>query len=345
MKKSVVILLLLLTSILLFVAYTFISTGYFREINNTQGYEVIATYPFKGAEDLTISYKDDFMIVSQDDRAGRRDGNPSKGALYYIDLSDSTLAASNLTADIPLPFYPHGISLFRIDSSRYQILAVNHANGEAIEKFELIGDSLIHLQSIKDPSMVSVNDVVIFDEDRFYFTNDHRYTSRIGLLAENYLGIAVSNVVYFDGDSFREVAGGIAYANGINLSKDRSQLLVASPRKFKLLYYDIVPNGDLTLSSSLDVGTGIDNIELDESGNLWIGAHPNLLAFTAYAVGKKEMAPSELIRIDLDGSVESFFENDGSLFSATSVVAPYKDLLFVGTVMDDELVVIKKKGG
>jgi len=203
-------------------------------------------------------------------------------------------------------------------------------------------DSLVHRLTYSDELMVSPNDVIALDSGSFYFTNDHGYTSKLGLLAENYLGLAVSDVVFYDGN-YKKVAGGIAYANGINVSSDRSQLLVTSPRSFSLLYYDILPGGDLELDQQLDVGSGIDNIELDEDGNLWMGSHPNLLAFTSYAAGKSEVAPSEIIKVS-GKQVESLYENDGTTVAASSVVAPFKDLLFVGTVMDNKMVVLKKKG-
>ncbi|WP_420317259.1 strictosidine synthase family protein [Ekhidna sp.] len=343
MKQFLIVLLVIVALVAAFVYYTFSSTGFFREVNNTESYEVIAEIPMKGAEDFTINYEEGFMIISQDDRMGRRDGDPSQGHLYYLDLDSGDFKPIKLTADYDLPFYPHGISLLKLDSARYQILVVNHARGHTIEKFELFGeDSLVYMATYRDNIMISPNDVVALDEDSFYFTNDHGYTSYWGKLAENYLGLGVSNVVFYDGN-YREVASGIKYANGINISKDRSQLLVASPRSFTLKYYNIEETGALSHDTDLYVGTGIDNIELDENGDLWIGSHPNLLAFTAYAGGKNEMAPSEVIQVSNGTELESLFENDGSLVAASSVAAPYKDLLFIGTVMDDRLVVLRKK--
>ncbi|MEQ9466844.1 MAG: hypothetical protein RLN88_05495 [Ekhidna sp.] len=342
MKKFLITLLAIVVLLSAFVLYTFSSTGFFREVNNTESYEVIAEIPMKGAEDFTISYEDGFMIISQDDRAGRRDGNPNQGHLYYLDLDSGDFTPKKLTADYELPFYPHGISLLKLDSSKYQILVVNHARGHTIEKFELYRDRLVHISTFKDGSMISPNDVVALTKDSFYFTNDHGYTSYWGRMAESYLGLSVSNVVFYDG-SYRTVAEGISYANGINISKDRKQLLVAAPRSFSLEYYSIEPDGGLTYDRSLDVRTGIDNIELDENGDLWMGAHPSLLAFTSYAGGKSPLAPSEIIKVTGE-EVESLYENDGSLVSASSVAAPYNDLLFIGTVMDESLVVLKKKG-
>lgn len=342
MKKLLLTLLVLILLLASFILYTFSSTGYFREINNTESYDVIAEIPLRGAEDLTISYSDGFMIISQDDRAGRRDGEYYGSGLYYLDLDSGNFKPKKISGDYKLPFHPHGISLLKLDSAHYQILAINHAKKHSIVKFELFGDSLVYMATYRDPSMISPNDVIALDEESFYFTNDHGYTSKWGVFAEDYLGIAASNVILYDG-KYQEVANGIKYANGINISKNRDQLIVASPRDFSLIFYDINEDGSIQYNRDLDVASGIDNIELDEDGNLWIGSHPNLMAFSTYAAGKKETAPSEIIKVSDDETIESLYVNDGAVVAASSVVAPYKDLLYVGTVMDNKVLVLKKK--
>ncbi len=342
MKRLFLTLLVLILLLASFVLYTFSSTGYFREINNTESYDVIAEIPLRGAEDLTISYSDGFMIISQDDRAGRRDDYYYGSGLYYLDLDSGNFKPKKISGSYKLPFYPHGISLLKLDSAHYQILAINHARKHSIVKFELFGDSLVYMATYRDESMISPNDVIALDAESFYFTNDHGYTSKWGVFAEDYLGISASNVIFYDG-KYREVADGIKYANGINISKDLSELLVASPRDFSLKYYKIQEDGSLQYDRDLDTGSGIDNIELDQEGNLWIGSHPNLLAFSMYAAGKLDLAPSEIIKVTNNETVESLYVNDGSVVAASSVVAPYNDLLYIGTVMDDKLVVLKKK--
>lgn len=342
MRKNLLIFFGSLLVLLGFVAYTFISTGFFRDINNTESYEIIAEIPMWGAEDFSISYEDNFMIISQDDRAARRNGRVHRGGLYYMDLAGNEFKPV-LISDVTFAFYPHGISLLKLDSAHYQVLAVNHTRvGHSIEEFELFGDSLVHIRSYRDESMISPNDVIAVDPVSFYFTNDHGYTSKFGLLCENYLGLKVSDVVYFNGD-FTVAAKNIAYANGLNIDREKSELVVASPRDFKLKYYQIMDDRSLDFKRDLYVGTGVDNIEFDEEGNSWIGCHPSLLAFTAYANGDSESAPSEVIMISRDQTIKKVYENDGSLVSASSVAAPYNDLLFVGTVMDDKLLVMKPK--
>ena len=92
-------------------------------------------------------------------------------------------------------------------------------------------------------------------------------------------------------------------------------------------------------------GTGVDNIELDESGNLWIGAHPNLLRFASYAAGKIPTAPSEVIQIQYSpekSTLKSVYTDPGTTISGTSVALPWGDFLFIGNVMDSKVLVLKR---
>lgn len=194
--------------------------------------------------------------------------------------------------------------------------------------------------------MVSPNDVVLIDENRFYFTNDHYYTKGVGRFIEDYVGLSVSNVVYFDGKNYNEVASGIAYANGINFDAKRNLIFVASPRDFLVKVYSRNIDGSLDFIEDIPCGTGVDNIEFDAEGNLWIGAHPNLLKFTAYAKGKEEFSPSEIIKIQYKGkndyAVEKIYVNDGTEMSASTVAAPFGNLILTGNVMDDKFLILKR---
>lgn len=338
---SLLILLVLLTAIVLQILH---SGGFFRKV--APGFEgnIIQKIKLPGAEDIAISREDHFLIVSSDNRAARRDGQPEQGGLYLVDLREEPLSPKLLTERFEQPFFPHGISLLRLDSGRYQVLAINHVNEKhTIEKFLLSGDELVHEKTLSDESMVSPNDVVATSADTFYFTNDHRHTTGTWRLMEDYLGLRQSNVVYSDGSSYREVAHGIAYANGINYDENRNLLFVASPRDFLVKVYATNPGGELSLIKDIDVGTGVDNIEFDESGTLWIGAHPNLMKFASYASGRSEIAPSEVIQLTYRGTgdydVNSVFLDDGSIISASTIAVPFNNLVFIGNVMDDELIV------
>ena len=319
------------------------STGFFRNIENKNFGQVLKEIPLPGAEDMTIDYESGRMFISSFDRAAAVQGENPTGGIYVLDLNSAEAIPNRLDDGLGAGFHPHGIYLNKTDSATWRLWVVNHQNGnQTIELFEFIGpDHFAHLKTFKDPLIVSPNDIVAINEDQFYFTNDHGYTEGLGMLAENYLGLAFSGVVYFDGSEFKEVADNISYANGITLSMDQKQLLVASPRKFKLLIYDIQPDGSLTKADEWDMGSGIDNLEWDNKGVLWIGSHPNLLRFASYAKLKKPTSPSEIIRVEGD-RIESVYLNDGTEVSASTVVAVYGNRYFVGTVMDDKILVLEK---
>ncbi len=345
-KKKIGI--ILVGAYILYLLNTLFSTGYFREIENSSNTKILKSIAIPGAEDMQISYEDNFMLLSSDDRTSRRDGRTKQGHLYYINLKDTAITPIQLTGQLDIPFFPHGISMIKIDSLTYKVYVVNHVNDEhSIEVFHLIKDSLRHITSLKDESMISPNDIVAIDEERFYFTNDHQYTEGIMYLGEEYLGWAVSNVIYYDGNSYKEVADGIAYANGINYDKNRELIFVASPRGFLVKVFQREKDGSLNFVENIDCGTGVDNIELDESGKIWIGSHPNLFAFTLYAAGKNPIAPSEIITIDYrskgDFSKETFFLDHGNNMSASTVAVVYGNYVFTGNPMDDHFLVLKKE--
>ena len=146
--------------------------------------------------------------------------------------------------------------------------------------------------------MTSPNDVVAVGERAFYVTNDHGYSEKgIGRTLEEYLQRAIAYVNYFDGESFRTVAGNIAYANGINVSSDHTQVFVAATSGRKIIIYNRdLPSGDLTPIEEIETSTGVDNIEVDAQGTLWVGCHPQLLKFVSHAADPKNHSPSQVLK-------------------------------------------------
>ncbi|MFP2996859.1 SMP-30/gluconolactonase/LRE family protein [Spongiivirga sp. MCCC 1A20706] len=342
-KKVILFLLLIL---LVFVGHLLISTGFFRTIEPHFEGSILKKVPIKGAEDIMVSRLDSFAIISATNRHVYPPTSEEKGGLHLIDLKADNYTPIALTTNFKRPFAPHGISFHKKDSS-YRVMVINHANKtHSIEVFELKGTNLKYLKTLKHPLMIQPNDLVLVDENRFYFTNDHKYTEGLGRFIEDYGGIAMSNVIYFDGEEYREVADDIAYANGINIDFKRNLVYVASPRGFLVKVYRKEQNGSLVFIEDIDCDTGVDNIELDTDGNLWIGAHPNLLRFASYAKGKKETAPSEIIKITYndvgDYSVEKIYVEDGSEMSASTVAATFNNLIFSGNVMDNEFLILER---
>ncbi len=347
MKKLGLIILILLIGLSAFVFHIFSSTGYFREIENRNDFGPIYTeIDLPGVEDITIARDDSLVILSADDRAARRDGREVVAGLFLLDMPKDDFSLINLSEGLDFPFFPHGISIYPISPGKYSLMAINHVDGKhSVEKFVLERNSLTHIETIRDEDFISPNDLVLVTPDQFYFSNDHGYTSGLGVFAENYLGYKAASIGFYDGQSASLKAGSIAYANGMQFNESDNLLYVASPRGFMVKVYEVTENWDLNLREDIATGTGVDNIELDENGDLWIGSHPNLLAFASYAAGKKPFSPSEVIRINYQesqSSIESVFVDSGELMSASSVAVPWGDYLFIGNVMDTKVLVLKR---
>lgn len=331
--------------ILMYVVYVMYTTGYFRTIENKFDGRIVKQIAVVGAEDIMVVPETGFAIVSASPRKETLDIQVKKGGLYLIDLNSKEYSTKKLTTDFNMPFAPHGISMYKTDST-YTFMAVNHTlKGHSFEVFKFQDTVLTFERTITDSALVSPNDVVMLDENRFYFTNDHKYVDGVGRLLEDYGGIGLSNVVYFDGKEYTEVAKNIGYANGINYDSERNLLFVASPRNFLVKVYSTNVDGSLNFIEDIDCETGVDNIEFDEEGNLWIGSHPDLLTFSSYAGGNKETSPSEIIKIEYHGTndytIEKVYVNDGSEMSASTVATPYKEVILTGNVMDSHFLILK----
>ncbi|XXF80724.1 SMP-30/gluconolactonase/LRE family protein [Myxococcaceae bacterium GXIMD 01537] len=293
-----------------------------------------------GAEDITFHPTQGFAYVSSDDRRATQAGKPVPGGIYRYD-PNSDAPPVLLTQGFSQDFHPHGISLYVDPSGAQTIYAVSHPStvGGQIERFDVGPDGmLIHRATIKDPAIISPNDVVAVDADRFYVTNDHHYASGLARTAEDYLQLSRGNVLFYDGKGFQEVIKGTTYANGINRSADGKTIYVAESVGRLLGVYDRdLATGALKHRLSVPLGTGPDNVEPDAEGNLWIGAHPKLLDFTAHAgdVTGAKRSPSQALKLKPSGDsfqVEEVYLNDGGPLSGSATAAASGKRMLIGPV-------------
>jgi len=351
MNKKIIVLLVILIGIVGYVVLGILApAGMFKTIlPHFEGTSATLNVEVAGPEDITIDQLSGLAFVSVDDRrANRQSPGRLKGAILIMNLSDSIPKLKDITPVGVTDFHPHGISLWREPDGRAFLFVVNHRKNyseHVIERFEWKNDSLIYIESIQDVDlMTSPNDVTAVGERTFYVTNDHGYSKPgVGRTLEDYLQRAISYVNYYDGVSFKKVATGIAYANGINQSADHSKIYVASTTGRKVMIYSRdIPSGALSLEEEIKVNTGVDNIELDNQGALWIGCHPQLLKFVAHATNPAKFSPSQVIKITKDDTgnyvVEEIFLNDGTTYSGSSVAAIYNNTLLIGSVFEKSII-------
>jgi arylesterase/paraoxonase len=294
------------------------------------------------SEDMTIYYQTGVAFISSADRRPLFQGKAARtGAIHALDLTSTDPQLVNLTEDFPREFHPHGMGLFIGPHGRVSLFVVNHCQDDHfIEIFDYRNMKLIHRDSIQGELMHSPNDVVPVGPRSFYVTNDHGNSSELGRTLEEYLQLARSYVLYYDGRDFSVAAEGLAYANGINISRDGKTITVAATVGGKIYVYDRNPeSGDLKLRHTIDLNTGVDNIEVDAMGNLWVGAHPKLLTYVAYAKDPQKLSPSQVLKVSIQGDgsyvTDEIYLDRGETLSGSSVAAVFKDRLLIGSVLDE----------
>ena len=348
--KKVIITVLVLVLVTAGLALkTFYDAGEFKKIEPHFNGQVETIGGVLSSEDITIHTRAAMAFISSDDRRAHlaEKNQPRQGAIYGFGLDSVNPIPVNLTKDFSRPLNPHGIGCWTAQNGDLSLFVVNHdRDGHFVEIFDYRGDKLVHRRSVSGGMMHSPNDVLPVGPDAFYVTNDHGNSTVLGRMAEDYLQLARSYVLYYDGKNFRKVAQAISYANGINISPDRRTVYVAATVGKKIYVYDRNRNtGDLTLRRTIDAGTGVDNIEIDQYGNLWIGCHPKLLTFVKYSKNPAALSPSQVIKVNVNAAgqydVREIYLDDGRLLSGSSVAAVFEDKLLIGSVFDERFLLCR----
>jgi len=346
-KKLLLGALLLILALVGFAVFAIlIPAGTFKTIEpHFDGTTEIIPIEIPGPEDIEIDRKEGLVFISVDDRRSNRDnpGSVEGGILRYT-IDEGVTSLKNITPPNIKDFHPHGISLFRSNDSTLYLFAISHqtSGNQVVEKFEWKNDTLIHIESIQDKNMMtSPNDLVAVGERSFYVTNDHFYRSGIARVFEEYLQQPISFVNYFDGKSFHTVATAIGYANGINQSPDGKYILVAASSGRALYIYEAAEDGNLKEVDKIDLGTGPDNIDFDQEGNILLACHPQLLKFVAHSKDSKNYSPSQVLKIKFNGpqdfTIEEIFLTDGTNYSGSSIAVEYGNTMIIGSVFEPTL--------
>jgi arylesterase/paraoxonase len=317
-------------------------TGSFRRIHPHFAGECHPVGGMVGPEDITIHPRTGVAYVSAMDRRAIQAGKPVPGAIYAYDLNTPDAKPVNLTPRADVRFQPHGISIWAGADGRDALFVVNHPQdadtpaAHSIEIFDLTDGGLVHRATLTDPLLVMPNDIVAVGLDRFYVTNTHAYPPGRMQTIETYLQMQDAQVVFYGPGGFRPAIKNVLFPNGINVSPDGRTLYVASTTGLELRVYDRDPPSEaLAFRQAIPLGSGPDNIEVDEHGNLWIGSHPKLLRVEAHRDDPKTLSPSQVLRVTPDGHVDEVYLDDGSTISGTSVAAVRGNRLLLGEIFDE----------
>ncbi len=310
-----------------------------------------------GTEDLLIDRDTGWVFVSSYDRRAELFGTGQhRGRIEAFQLGNLDAGIIDLTTALPEDFRPHGLSLYSGPEGK-RLFAINHPGDgtQPIEIFDVAYGAdgtpmLTHAESIQDPLIISPNDLVAVGPRQFYAGNDFSIRERDGLdyQLELFGRLNRTTLVYYDGAQASVAARGLTYANGVNVSPDGRTLYLAETTDGTLRIYDRDPStGALAQRSGpaglVRLGAGLDNIDIDDQGRVWVAAHPKLFALRPHMESPANLSPAQVIMIDPDdsgfGDIVEVYLGSGALASGSSVAAYYRGQMVIGVIFDKHVVI------
>ncbi|MGC9954011.1 MAG: hypothetical protein ABSD21_07015 [Rhizomicrobium sp.] len=301
-----------------------------------------------GPEDIAIDSKDKIAFVSATDRSARSKGKPSpRDGLYSYAYTQPSAGLVKLSGT-PEDFHPHGISLYRGPDGGLTLMAVNRRMDETntVDIFSVEIEngaiSLTEVGSIGGRILVSPNDVAAIDEDRFYVVNDHTSQTWLGRWLDDNLVLPRTNILYFDGVKFIEIANGLNFPSGAALSADGRYLYVPEAYPRTLLTFERNPfTGQLNQVSALSIPSNLDSADVAADGNIWVGSHPKALAMAKFRDDPSKPAPSEIFRVSVKNGIPQtaslIYANMGDEIGGSSVGAVADGHLLIGSPFDRKI--------
>ena len=302
--------------------------------------KTVAAVP--GVEDMEATGKLVFVAVASARAPDARDG-------IYV-LQDSKLIE---LSGGPKDFHPRGIGLYRQSGGGLYLYAVNRRSSGrfSIDSFEVTNPdsnpALVAQGTIEGGLLSDPQDVAVVGPNSFYVSNDAAKSALTRQLA-GYGILPASEILYFNGMSFRSAADGLYDARGLLLSPDGNHLLVASltTRSIKSFNRDMF-SGNLTESDSLTLAAAPEKLSLDSFGQLWAAGHANLFHWRSFAADPAARDTSQVFRVTLlNGAPQEaaqVYGNDGSEIAAASAAVSSPQGLLVGSSLDNKLLACTAK--
>lgn len=307
-----------------------------------------------GVEDIETANGVTFVSVASARGPDARDG------IYVFSGSGSLTRLSGAPKD----FHPRGIGIYRSpDGTGIFLLAVNRHAGRSmagasagagatdnkirfsIDSFEVTNPktvpALVAQGTIEGGLLTDPQDVAAAGPGAFYVSNGTGGGSFVRALA-GYGVLPNSNILYFNGMSFRVAADDVYGARGLILTPDGGHLLVASSTSRSLKSLAREPfSGNLTEADLLTLPAAPEKITLDSTGEIWAAGHASLFSLRDFAADAGKRAPSQVFRVSLASGVpqqaEQVYGNNGSEIAGAGVAALVGKQLLIGSSLDRKL--------
>lgn len=297
------------------------------------------------AEDIQIDRKSATAYLSVLDRRAVHEGKEVSGTVIKVDLNSAHMTRTTAIAGAPAGFRPHGMSLFTDQDGTQRLFAISHPAGKpsTVEIFERAKDgTLQHLETIVNPWLVDPNAIVAVGPRQFYVVNTFGSPPGIRRAFEFVFRRAAASIVYYDGETMREVADPIAMGTGIAASADGGRVYVSESNAHRLRVYSRdSASGDLELFQNVNIFSAGDNLSIAEDGAIWVAAHPRVLQLLRHLRDPNERAPTQILRIAEDPQtpdrIAEIYLNDGTEISAGSGAAVLGKRMLIGSITEKKM--------
>lgn len=302
-----------------------------------------------GAEDMALDRASGQLFISSDDRRAKP---ARRGAIYMLPFAtlESVSARVDATGGVPTKFHPHGVSLWTGPDGARRLFVINHPDGwegatSTVEVFDVTPEGgLRHVRTVSDPAFTRLNDVVAVGPDSFYVTRETRAVRHSagelwGQLSDSDRS---GGVLRYAAGAVSEAASGFSFANSLALSPDSGRLYASDTiARTVRVYGRDAASGALTQIDAAQLGTGVDNLDVEPDGRVWIAAHPKLMTFAfGHARDAAVPAPSQVVILEPDpsgrgGKADQVLLTDDGDYSGASVAIRDGARLVIGSVFEN----------
>ena len=292
--------------------------------------EVISVGP--GPEDMvadTVSEQPRLLISC----SSRRDNEPHYGEINVYYPSSGTVRILKRSEPADVHFYPHGIDLVQVRDSLILLVANNDSRDheQSILRYRVFKDSLLFLNKIVDPLIVSPNAVTGLPDGSILISND---MGKLGNFWEALFVLKRAKIIYWDHNKCSVAAGRFCYSNGIT-NRD-GKVYLASTRQDKVWSFDFNA-GKMTNKQIIAKAHGADNLRFD-GNTLLVACHLRFLDFLKHMKDSSHYSPTTVYRIDLTTHQKTLvYFDDGKQISAGSTCLIYCGYVYVGEVFDGKM--------
>ena len=299
--------------------------------------EVITVGP--GPEDMvvdTVSEQPRLLISC----SSRRDSDAYYGEInIYYPSSGTVKVSKRYNEPAGIYFHPHGIDLVQVHDTLV-LLVVNHdsrIHENAILRYRVCKDSLVYINKIVDPLIVSPNAVTGLPDGTVLISND---MGKQGNFWEALLILKRAKIIYWDHTKCSVAAGKFCYSNGI--TNRNGKVYLASTRQDKVWSFDF-SGGKMINKQVIAHVHGADNLRFD-GNDLLVACHLRFLDFLKHMKDSTHFSPTTVYRIDpIARKTSVAYYDSGKQLSAGSTGLIYGGYIYTSGIFDAKIVRKKVK--